>query len=102
MISFIGGKRISWGQINVKQGANFFLEAGVMFYLEGGHLTPKFMDQKIVGWKNFWFEGRGGVGEAKNCEGKNWGGEGGKFFSSNIYFSRVGEDKVTYGGRHPA
>ena len=48
MISFIGGKRISWGQINVKQDANFFLEKGVTFYLEGGHLTES-VDQKIVG-----------------------------------------------------
>ena len=41
MISFIAGKKISWGPLNVKQGANFFLEAGIMFYIEGGHLTPK-------------------------------------------------------------
>ena len=58
MISFIGGKRISWGQINVKQDANFFLEKGVTFYLEGGHLTES-VDQKIVGREKFCFGGGG-------------------------------------------
>ena len=66
MISFIAGKKISWGPLNVKQGANFFLEAGIMFYIEGGHLAPKFMDQKIVGWKKNLV--RGGR-EQKKCRG---------------------------------